>query len=147
MWYIVMYRLVHLITEGESFMNWKDGALLFLLGLAIWILGTIYYAYRGHHVLETTAARYWVGLIASAAASATMCTLILRWRGVAPSHWASAMLLLAIPGMIGEAVVLSHLGTFMPKLQAASGGRYGAYLFATYAVVLGVAEIVTLRAS
>lgn len=56
------------------------------------------------------------------------------------------MLLLAIPGMIGEAVVLTHLGTFMPKLHEASGGKYAAFLFATYAVVLGMAEVVTLRA-
>lgn len=56
------------------------------------------------------------------------------------------MLLLAIPGMLGEAVVLPHLSAFMPKLHAASGGRYGAFLFATYAVVLGLAEVVTLRA-
>jgi hypothetical protein len=60
---------------------------------------------------------------------------------------AQAMLLLAIPGMIGEAVVLSHLATFMPRLQATSGGKYGAFLFATYALVLGIAEIVTLRAA
>jgi hypothetical protein len=56
------------------------------------------------------------------------------------------MLLLAIPGMMGEAVVLTHLSTFMPKLHAAAGGKYGAFLFATYAVVLAVAEMVTLRA-
>jgi len=56
-------------------------------------------------------------------------------------------LLLAIPGMIGEAVVLSHLSTFMPRIQEASGGRYGAFLFATYAVVLGILEIVTLNAA
>jgi hypothetical protein len=56
------------------------------------------------------------------------------------------MLLLAIPGMIGEAVVLSNLSVFMPRLHAASGGRYGAFLFATYAVVLSLAEVVTLRA-
>jgi hypothetical protein len=56
------------------------------------------------------------------------------------------MLLLAIPGMVGEAVVLSNLGTFMPRIQEASGGRYGAFLFATYAVVLGIAEFATLRA-
>ena len=55
------------------------------------------------------------------------------------------MLLLAIPGMIGETVVLSHLGTFMPRIQEASGGRYGAFLFATYAVVLGIAEFASLR--
>ena len=57
------------------------------------------------------------------------------------------MLLLALPGMVGEAIVLSSLSTFLPKLHASSGGRYGALLFATYAVVLGMAEAVTLRAT
>jgi hypothetical protein len=49
--------------------------------------------------------------------------------------------------MIREAVVLSHLSTFMPRLQASSGGRYGAFLFAAYVLVLGVAEVVTLKAT
>jgi hypothetical protein len=127
-------------------MKTQDAALLFGVGLLIWILGTIYYAARGVVILETTSARYWVSFILSPLVSAAICIVILRWRGIAPAHWASAMLLLAIPGMIGEAVVLSHLATFMPRLQAASGGRYGAFLFATYALVLGVAEVVTLRA-
>jgi hypothetical protein len=35
----------------------------------------------------------------------------------------------------------------MPKLHAGSGGKYGAFLFATYAVVLGLAEVVTLRSA
>jgi len=56
------------------------------------------------------------------------------------------MLLLAIPGMIGEAIVLSHLGVFMPRLHAQSVGRYGAFLFATYGLALAIAEMVTLRA-
>jgi hypothetical protein len=36
---------------------------------------------------------------------------------------------------------------FMPRIQEASGGRYGAFLFATYAVVLGIAEFATLRSA
>jgi hypothetical protein len=121
--------------------------LLVALGAAIWTLGTVYYAYAGPAVLETTPVRYWVSFLASPIASALVCVLILRWRHVPPASWAVAMLLLAIPGMIGEAAVLSHLGTFMPRIHEASGGRYGAFLFATYAVVLGLAEIVTLRAA
>jgi hypothetical protein len=128
-------------------MKTQDAALLFVVGLLIWILGTIYYASRGVAILETTSARYWASFVLSPIVSAAICIAILRWRRVGPAHWASAMLLLAIPGMIGEAVVLSHLATFMPRLQAASGGRYGAFLFATYALVLGVAEVVTLRAA
>ena len=128
-------------------MKTQDATLLFVVGLLIWILGTIYYASRAVAILETTSARYWASFVLSPIVSAAICIAILRWRRVAPTHWASAMLLLAIPGMIGEAVVLSHLATFMPRLQAASGGRYGAFLFATYALVLGVAEVVTLRAA
>lgn len=124
-----------------------DVALLLLLGLIIWILGTVYYANRGRAVLETTSLRYWKEFALSPVISAVLCIAILRWRHIALANWTSAMLLLAIPGMIGEAVVLSNLATFMPKLQAGSGGRYGAFLFATYALVLGVAELVTLGAN
>src|ERR1700675_674321 len=102
---------------------------------------------RRSPVLETTPARYWVSFAISPIISAAFCILILRWRHIAPSNWAVAMLLLAIPGMVGEAVVLSNLGTFMPRIQEASGGRYGAFLFATYAVVLGIAEFATLRSA
>ena len=127
-------------------MNRKEGMLLSLLGFVIWAVGTVYYAYQGPRVLETTEARYWVSFFVSPIVSAAICLWILRRRRIPPANWANAMLLLAIPGMIGEAVVLSHLGTFMPRLHAESGGKYGAYLFATYGLVLGMAEMVTLRA-
>ena len=127
-------------------MTMQNTALLSGLGLAIWIAGTVYYAAHGAAMLETSSARYWTSLALSAILSAAICVAILKWRGIAPSTWAQAMLLLALPGMIGEAVVLSHLSTFMPRLQAASGGKYAAFLFAAYALVLGIAEFVTLRA-
>jgi Family of unknown function (DUF5367) len=126
-------------------MKIQECVLLLALGLALWILGTIYHAYAGHRVLETTAARYRVSFVLSPLISAAFCILILRWRHIAPSDWAVAMLLLALPGMVGEAVVLSNLGTFMPRIQEASGGRYGAFLCGTYAVVLGIAECAALR--
>jgi hypothetical protein len=125
-------------------MRIQECVLLLSLGLVIWILGTIYYAYTGHSVLETTPVHYWASFAISPIISAALCILILRWRHIAPSNWAVAMLLLAIPGMVGEAVVLSNLSTFMPRIQEASGGRYGAFLFVTYAVVLGIAEFATL---
>ena len=127
-------------------MKGQDVAFLLVLGLIIWIVGTIYYASHGPAILETASLRYWTAFALSPIASAVLCIAILRWRHIAAANWTSAMLLLAIPGMIGEAVVLSNLSTFMPKLHATSGGRYGAFLFATYALVLGVAEVVTLRA-
>ncbi len=126
-------------------MKTRDVVLLLVMGLVIWTLGTIYYAIVGPAVLETTSLRYWSAFASSPIISAILCILILRWRRIKPANWTSAMLLLAIPGMVGEAIVLSNLSTFMPNLHAASGGRYGAFLFATYALVLAMAEVVTLR--
>ncbi len=128
-------------------MSSHDRIILFALGCMIWIAGSIYFAYRGDQILETTELRYWLGFFVSAIVSAALAVAALRLLRVAPSEWASAALLLALPGMAGEAIVLSHLSTFMPRIQQSSGGRYGAFLFATYALVLGVAEFVTLRAS
>jgi hypothetical protein len=147
MWYIYsVYQMVHHNTGGED-MKGQDVALLLVLGLLIWTVGTVYYAIRGPAILESTSLRYWGAFVLSPIVSAALCIAILQWRRIAPANWTSAMLLLAIPGMVGEAAVLSNLSIFMPKLHAASGGRYGAFLFATYALVLGVAEVVALRAT
>src|SRR5438132_12654367 len=126
-------------------MKAKESALLFLIGLTIWILGTVYYGYRGARVLESTEFRYWVNFIISPIISAAICVAILRWRRVSPSNWATAMLLLAIPGMIGEAVVLSNLATFMPTIQATSGGRYGAILSSHSVSALASPKMLTLQ--
>lgn len=132
---------------GADSMKGQDIAFLLVVGLLIWILGTIYFANYGRAILETTGLRYWGAFALSPLVSVILCIVILRWRSIPAANWATAMLLLAIPGMIGEAVVLSRFATFMPKLQAASGGRYGAFLFATYALALALAEVVTLRAT
>jgi hypothetical protein len=126
-------------------MKAQDIALLLGLGLVIWLVGTLYYASRGALILETTSFRYWLAFAISPIFSALLCVAILKWRHIPAPHWTSAMLLLAIPGMIGEALILSHWSFFMPKLHPASGGKYAAFLFATYALVLALAEFVTLR--
>jgi hypothetical protein len=128
-------------------MKGHDVVLFLALGLSLWIGGTILYSKRGPAVLESTRARYWTEFALCPILSAMLCIAILRWRDIAAANWASAMLLLAIPGMIGEAIVLSNFSIFMPRLQATSGGRYGAFLFATYGLVLGVGELITLRAA
>jgi hypothetical protein len=128
-------------------MKAHDVGFLLVIGLLIWIAGTVYYANYGGQVLESTSTRYWFAFALSPVISALLCIAILRWRHIPTAHWTSAMLLLALPGMVGEAVALSSLSTFLPKLHATSGGRYGALLFATYAIVLGIAEVVALRAT
>jgi hypothetical protein len=127
-------------------MNRAEIALLLASGIAIWILGTIYFSLRGQPILETTPMRYWLSFALTPVLSAILCICILKLLHIPAPQWTSAMLLLALPGMIGEAILLTHFATFMPRLQIASSGKYGAMLFAAYAVALGFAEAVTLRA-
>jgi uncharacterized protein DUF5367 len=123
----------------------QDIALLLGFGIVFWIAGTIWYEMRGPLVFETTGVRYWTNFVLTPLVTMGVCILMLRWRNIPNSEWASAALLIAIPGMIGEAVLLSRFSVLMPKMQAASAGRYGGFLFATYALVLGIAELVSLR--
>jgi hypothetical protein len=48
--------------------------------------------------------------------------------------------------MFGEALILSSFGLFMPKMQLASAGKYGAFLFAAYVLFLTIAEVVAIKA-
>jgi hypothetical protein len=73
--------------------------------------------------------------------------VLFRRLEVPAAQWPSAALLIAIPGMIGEAVLLSNFSRWMPGMQPASAGSYSGFLFATYALVLVVAEVAGLRAA
>jgi hypothetical protein len=124
-----------------------DKLLLPLLGVAFWVGGTILYELRGHHVFEGSDQGYWINFILTPVVTAAICILILKWRHTPPTDWASAALLIALPGMFGEAALLSRFAVFMPRMRPETAGRYGAFLFATYALFLTIAEIVTMRAA
>ena len=102
-------------------MRTLDIALLVTFGVVFWLVGTFYYARVGPAVLESTARRYWINFIAVPIASAVVSVAILLWLRIPPPSWASAALLIAIPGLFGEALVLTNFGRFMPKLHIASG--------------------------
>jgi Family of unknown function (DUF5367) len=127
-------------------MKTQDRVFLLLFGLVFWALGTLWYRARGAVILETTTLLYWINFIATPVLSALVCILLLKLRRVPAPGWASAALLIALPGMFGEALILSRFAAFMPRMHEASAGRYGAFLFAAYALFLTVAEVVTLRA-
>jgi hypothetical protein len=141
-----MYRLVHLrIGHREDRMKGQDKLMLFVFGVLFWVLGTLYYRLRGHVVLEVSSLRYWSNFVLVPVASAAVCILILRALHIPAREWAAAMLLIALPGMFGEAALLTRFSAFMPHMRAETGGRYGALLFASYALALSIAEAVSLR--
>jgi len=122
-----------------------DKLLFPLIGLAFWVGGTILYEFRGQYVFEGSNQRYWINFVLTPVVTAAVCVLILQWRHTPTADWASAALLIALPGMFGEAVLLSRFAVFMPRMRPETAGRYGAFLFATYALFLTIAEIVTVR--
>lgn len=122
-----------------------DKLLFLLLGIVFWIAGTVFYEFRGHQVFESTAQRYWINFVLTPAFTTAVCVLILKWRRTPAMDWASAALLIALPGMFGEALLLSRFADLMPRMRPESAGRYGAFLFATYALFLTIAEVVTIR--
>lgn len=127
-------------------MNLHDCLLFLALGVLLWIVGSVYFAYRGPQILESTALRYRASLLLSPPLAAALVVVALKLLHVAPALWASAALLIALPGLFGEAVALSNLSIFMPRILASGGVRYAALLFAMYAAALTVAETATLLA-
>ena len=123
-----------------------DKLLFPLFGIAFWIAGTIFYAFRGSRIFEAGSERYWINFVLTPIVTSAICILILRWRHLPAADWGSAALMLALPGMFGEAALLSRFAAFMPRMRPETAGRYGAFLFATYALFLTIAEIVTVRA-
>ena len=124
-----------------------DKMLFLLFGLVFWVIGTIWYELKGPHVFEGTNQRYWINFVLTPILTAAICVVILKWRHIPAAQWASAALLIALPGMIGEAALLSNFARFMPRMRPETAGRYGAFLFASYALFLAIVEIITLRAA
>jgi hypothetical protein len=137
--------MIQILGLGAT-MTTHDKLLFGLFGAAFWVVGTIWYEFRGPHVFETSSFRYWINFAITPMLSAAVCIVLLKWRQVPAADWASAALLIALPGMFGEAVLLSRFSTFMPRLHPETGGKYGAFLFASYALFLTIAEIVTVGA-
>jgi hypothetical protein len=128
-------------------MKIPDNLLFVGFGAAFWVVGTIFYELRGPQVFESSSQRYWINFVLTPLLSAAICMVVLRWRQVPAAEWASAGLLIALPGTFGEAALLSCFARFMPRMHLETAGKYGAFLFATYGLFLTIAEIVTLRAS
>jgi len=128
-------------------MKFSDITILLLFGLTFWVLGTLYYVSRGHLILETTTLRYWINFIATPIISTVICFVLLRFRHIAPRNWASASLLIALPGILGEVLILARFTTYMPRMLPETAGSYGAFLFLSYGLLLAISEAVTLRAA
>jgi hypothetical protein len=142
-----MYHVVHKSNLEIDAMTPFDKIGFLLFGAVFWLVGTIFYRARGAMIFETTSLRYWINFVLTPVFSAAVCLLLLKVRRVPAAEWAAASLLIALPGMFGEAVILSRFGAIMPGMELATGGKFAALLFVTYALFLAMAELVTLKAT
>ena len=126
----------------------KPQTILFLIlfGLGFWLAGTLFYRVRGPMVFESTNLRYWINFALTPIVSTAVCILLLKMLRLPARQWPGAALLIALPGMFGEALILSSFTTFMPRMSIGSGGRYGALLFASYALFLTICEFIGFSA-
>ncbi len=99
--------------------------ILLLAGVAVWLIGTVYFALRGPSILETTALRYGAVFMVTPLCSVLLCVGIMCRMGIPPEMWPQAMLLIALPGMVGEAAVLSRLSAWMPRCNPLQAGAMG----------------------
>lgn len=59
-------------------MKAQDIALLTLSGFALWLVGTLYYAWRATAIFESTSLRYWISFFLSPILTAVVCIAILK---------------------------------------------------------------------
>lgn len=120
-----------------------DGIILALLGMIIWAIGTFVYSVMGSYFFETSTVGYWGNMIATAVLCCGIGWGLIKWRRIKSEDALTAAICLALPGMLGEVLVLSTFSQLMVDMQPETAGRYGAFLFAIYSSLIGFAWLMS----
>ncbi len=126
-------------------MNTNDRLSLLLVGFGIWAAGTVAYRQVGSILFERSVMEYWLNV----ASTGGLCTLVfvglMRWRRLEPKDWLQGAICIALPGMVGEIPVLAGFAELMSTMHPATAGRYAAFLFSVYSILLGFAWFMATR--
>ncbi len=118
-----------------------------ILGFAIWIAATLIYRWIGSYLFEGSAIGYWLNVGATGALVTAVALGLMQWRGVEQRDWLVCAICIVLPGMLGEIPVLSFFSEVMSNMQPETAGRYAAFLFAGYALILGLAGFLSATAN
>ncbi|WP_242026814.1 DUF5367 family protein [Phormidium tenue] len=69
----------------------------------------------------------------------------MRWRRIESQDWLQGAVCLALPGMLGEIPILAGFAALMSNMHPETAGRYAAFLFSGYSILLGFAWFVAAR--
>jgi hypothetical protein len=111
--------------------EWK----MALSGGAAWLVGTIYFYFRGAATFEHGPLVYGANALIIIAAYVAIFRALLARHGVADCDTGRAALFFLVPGMAGEFLALLNSAAVLPGMRPQSVVIYAAFLFAGYASV------------
>ena len=116
---------------------------LFLgIGFGVWLLATLVFRLAGHlFFLDNNAPLLAIIWLLTIAVLQTFCLALFRRYRLDRAHRCEAAILLALPGMILDAVVTEAFAAVFPNMPGSSAASFGAWLLAAYAAVLLAALI------
>ncbi|MBW4599349.1 MAG: DUF5367 domain-containing protein [Calothrix sp. FI2-JRJ7] len=128
-------------------MSRKDGIILFSLGVIIWAIGTFVYRLAGSYFFESSTVGYWLNVIVTGALYSAIGIGLMKWCRIESQYWLHGAMCLALPGMLGEVLVLSTFSELMVNMQPETAGRYGAFLFGGYSSLIGFSWLISMKVS
>lgn len=107
------------------------------IGFGIWLGATMLFRVAGHLFFFYENTAFIIGLwIVTAIALIGVAVGIFRWQKIAPEHRYQAAILLALPGMLGDAIAVQLFPMVFPNMNVDADGAFAAWLLWAYASVL-----------
>jgi len=100
----------------------------------------------GSYFFEGSSAKYWLNAIVTGLLYVAVSLGLLKWRRIEQKNWLQGAICIAVPGMLGEIPILSAFSQLMGNMQPETAGRYAAFLFESYASLIGSAWLISTKA-
>lgn len=127
-------------------MSTKDKLGFITLGFIVWAAATSVYRVIGSSFFEGSAAGYWLNVIFTGILYAVVSLGLMKWRKIEQKDWLQGAICITLPGMLGEIPILAGFSDLMSNMQPETAGRYAAFLFGGYSILLGAAWFMSANA-
>ena len=128
-------------------MNTKTSLGLVLIGFIIWLTGTLLFHEFGLYFFECSAVEYWFNLISTGVLCAGVSGGLMKWWRIPEKDWWKGAICIALPGMLGEIPILYGFQELMSNMHPETAGRYAAFLFGGYGLLISFAGLVSIKAN
>ena len=126
-------------------MNTRDRISLVLTGFGIWAAATVAYRQVGSVFFERSVVEYWLNVASTGGLYTLVFVGLMRWRHIETKDWLQGAICIALPGMLGEIPILAGFAELMSNMHPETAGRYAAFLFSGYSILLGFAWSMAAR--